>query len=173
MIISLLTELKMVVEEQNLENGGSVYVVKRESQFRNVVCGPVRWLKMLASELHWSFVFGVVSVYGINQGLGGSLGRVATEYYMKDVQKVQPSESQALTAITKIPWIIKPLWGILTDVLPIFGFHRRPYFILAGKCHSDHILCNCLISYTNLYVLYCVFFCRGAWSGFYVVHIAS
>ncbi|KAJ4915459.1 putative folate-biopterin transporter 2 [Raphanus sativus] len=39
-------------------------------------------------------------------------------------------QSQALTAITNIPWIIKPLWGILTDVLPIYGFHRRPYFVL-------------------------------------------
>ncbi|CAD5332630.1 unnamed protein product [Arabidopsis thaliana] len=142
----------MVVEEQSLENGGSVHVVKGESNFRNVVCGPVRWLKMLSSELHWSFVFGVVSLYGINQGLGGSLGRVATEYYMKDVQKVQPSESQALTAITKIPWIIKPLWGILTDVLPIFGFHRRPYFILAGVLGVVSLLFISLHSNLHLYL---------------------
>ncbi|KAG7556422.1 Biopterin transporter family [Arabidopsis suecica] len=142
----------VVEEEQNLENGGSVHVVKGESNFRNVVCGPVRWLKMLSSELHWSFVFGVVSLYGINQGLGGSLGRVATEYYMKDVQKVQPSESQALTAITKIPWIIKPLWGILTDVLPIFGFHRRPYFILAGVLGVVSLLFISLHSNLHLYL---------------------
>ncbi|XP_010454828.1 PREDICTED: probable folate-biopterin transporter 2 [Camelina sativa] len=143
----------MVVEEQNLENGGSVRVVKgEESHFRNVVCGPVRWLKMLSSELHWSFVFGVVSLYGVNQGLGGSLGRVATEYYMKDVQKVQPSESQALTAITKIPWIIKPLWGILTDVLPIFGFHRRPYFILAGVLGVVSLFFISLHSNLHLYL---------------------
>ncbi|CAH8337556.1 unnamed protein product [Eruca vesicaria subsp. sativa] len=102
------------------------------SRFRNVVSGPVLWLKRLVTELDWTFVFGVVSIYGINQGLGGSLRDVAKDYYMKDVQKVQPSESQAFTAITRIPWIIKPLWGILIDVLPIFGFHRRPYFILAG-----------------------------------------
>ncbi|CAL9231490.1 unnamed protein product [Arabidopsis halleri] len=82
----------MEIEEQNLENNGSVNVVERESKLRNVVCGPVRWLKMLASQLHWSYVFGVVSVYGINQGFGYSLGRVATDYYMKDVQKVQPSK---------------------------------------------------------------------------------
>jgi hypothetical protein len=65
---------------------------------------------------------------------------------MKDVQKVQPSESHALTAITKIPWIIKPLWGILTDVLPIFGFHRRPYFILAGKISLEISINVTLIS---------------------------
>lgn len=93
---------------------------------------PIYWLRMLAREMHWSFVFGVVVVYGISQGLGGALGRVGTEYYMKDVQKVQPSEAQVYSGITSIPWLVKPLWGLLTDVIPISGYHRRPYFIFAG-----------------------------------------
>ncbi|XP_010541554.1 PREDICTED: probable folate-biopterin transporter 2 [Tarenaya hassleriana] len=143
-----------MVEEPNLENGRSVDAGK-EGYLRNLVVGPVRWMRMLSAELHWSFVFGVVSVYGINQGVGGSLGRVATEYYMKDVQKVQPSESQALTAITKIPWIIKPLWGILTDVLPMFGFKRRPYFVLAGFLGAVSLL---LISvHSNLHLFLALF----------------
>ncbi|KAL8201116.1 hypothetical protein R6Q57_012455 [Mikania cordata] len=93
---------------------------------------PIDWFSMLSRETHWSFVIGVVVVYGINQGFGGSLGRVGTEYYMKDVQKVQPSEAQAYAGITNIPWIIKPIWGLLTDVVPILGYRRRPYFVLAG-----------------------------------------
>ncbi|KAK3437283.1 hypothetical protein EUGRSUZ_C01894 [Eucalyptus grandis] len=47
---------------------------------------------MLAVEMHWSFVLGVAIVYGISQGLGGALSDVATKYYIKDFQKVQPSE---------------------------------------------------------------------------------
>ncbi|KZV47279.1 hypothetical protein F511_07702 [Dorcoceras hygrometricum] len=97
------------------------------------VSTPVAWFKMLANELHWSFVYGVMVVYGISQGLGGSLAKVGTEYYMKDVQKVQPSEAQVYSGITSIPWIIKPLWGLLTDVVPILGYHRRSYFVFAGK----------------------------------------
>ncbi|MBA0564787.1 hypothetical protein Golob_009697, partial [Gossypium lobatum] len=93
--------------------------------------GPIYWFRMLALETHWSFVFAVVSTYGISQGLGGALARVGTEYYMKDVQKVQPSESQVYTGITSIPWIVKPIWGLLTDVIPIRGYRRRPYFILS------------------------------------------
>ncbi|XP_071917795.1 probable folate-biopterin transporter 2 isoform X2 [Coffea arabica] len=95
-------------------------------------CVPVHWLRKLAREMHWSFVFGVVIVYGISQGLGGGFARLGTEYYMKEVQKVQPSESQVYLGITNIPWIVKPLWGLLTDVVPILGYRRRPYFILAG-----------------------------------------
>lgn len=103
------------------------------SEIRSISYNPVDWFKMLAKELHWSFVFGVISVYGVSQGLGGALARVGTEYYMKDVQKVQPSEAQVYAGITSIPWIVKPLWGILTDVVPISGYQRRPYFIFAGS----------------------------------------
>lgn len=96
------------------------------------IWAPVNWFRMLAGEMHWSFVFGVLMVYGVSQGLGGALARVGTEYYMKDVQKVQPSEAQVYFGITNIPWLVKPLWGLLTDVVPIAGYRRRPYFIFAG-----------------------------------------
>ncbi|KAL5850181.1 hypothetical protein ACOSQ4_008194 [Xanthoceras sorbifolium] len=123
-----------MVEEENLESPKEVVML--ENEHKKGCCGwfltPIFWIKMLATETHWSFVFGVVVVYGISQGLGGALARVGTEYYMKDVQKVQPSEAQVYAGITSIPWIVKPLWGLLTDVLPILGYRRRPYFMVAG-----------------------------------------
>ena len=94
---------------------------------------PAAWLRMLARELHWSFVLGVAATYGVSQGLGGGISRVASDYYWKDVQRVQPSVAQVYQGITSIPWMIKPLWGLLTDVLPVAGYRRRPYFILAGE----------------------------------------
>lgn len=97
---------------------------------------PVAWFRMLVKELHWSFVLGVVATYGVSQGLGGGITRVASDYYWKDVQKVQPSAAQVYHGVTSIPWLIKPLWGLLTDVLPVAGYRRRPYFVLAGKDRS-------------------------------------
>lgn len=93
---------------------------------------PLNWFRMISRETHWSFVFGVMVVYGVSQGLGGGVGRVASDYYWKDAQMVQPSEAQIYQGITWIPWIVKPLWGLLTDVLPVAGYRRRPYFIFAG-----------------------------------------
>lgn len=123
------------MKEENLEeaSGDTVEEYNEPKRgFCDCCCIPIHWFKMLATEMHWSFVLGVVVVYGISQGLGGALARVGTEYYMKDVQKVQPSEAQIYAGITSIPWIVKPLWGLLTDVLPIYGYRRRPYFIFAG-----------------------------------------
>ncbi|XP_022731052.1 probable folate-biopterin transporter 2 isoform X2 [Durio zibethinus] len=123
-----------MVEEESIE--ASREAVEEDDEGPKGLCycfsGPIYWLKMLAVEMHWSFVFGVVAIYGINQGFGGALARIVTEYYMKDVQEVQPSEAQVYSGITSIPWIIKPIWGLLTDVLPIMGYRRRPYFILSG-----------------------------------------
>lgn len=98
----------------------------------NLIIRPVNWFRMLSDELSWRFVLAVVIVYGINQGISIGLYRVSVQYYMKDVQKLQPSEAQFYSGIIQIPWIIKPLWGLLTDIVPIFRLRRRPYFIFAG-----------------------------------------
>lgn len=97
-----------------------------------LIMSGVNWLRMLSNELHWSFVMGVISVYGISQGLSMGLSRVTMQYYMKDEQKIQPSEAQISMGVVRFPWVVKPLWGLLTDVLPLFGYRRRPYFIFAG-----------------------------------------
>ncbi|XP_059638673.1 probable folate-biopterin transporter 3 [Cornus florida] len=97
-----------------------------------LILRPIRWVKMLCDELRWSFVLSVGIVYGLNQGLGMGLSRLTIAYYMKDVQKLQPSEAQVYSGIILIPFIIKPLWGLLTDIVPINGYRRRPYFVFAG-----------------------------------------
>ncbi|KAL6585006.1 hypothetical protein OROMI_004295 [Orobanche minor] len=61
---------------------------------RSLLLAPIYWFKVLAKEFHWSIVSGVIIMCGASQGLGGSLARVGTQYYMKDVQRVQPSEAQ-------------------------------------------------------------------------------
>ncbi|KAK6153799.1 hypothetical protein DH2020_013438 [Rehmannia glutinosa] len=109
---------------------------QKEKPSKNGILGlifsPFDFLKKLSDELHWSFVLGVVIVYGINQGIGLGLSKVSTQYYMKDEQKLQPSEAQVYHGLIMIPWIVKPLWGLLTDTVPIAGYRRRPYFIFAG-----------------------------------------
>ncbi|PON68346.1 Folate-biopterin transporter [Parasponia andersonii] len=97
-----------------------------------LVLEPLQWLQMLSSQLNPSFVFGVILVYGFNQGFSGSFFKVVSDYYWKDVQQVQPSVVQLYTGLYSIPWVMKPIWGLMTDVFPVKGYRRRPYFVLAG-----------------------------------------
>ncbi|XP_020080569.1 probable folate-biopterin transporter 6 [Ananas comosus] len=110
----------------------SVFTTSAVASVVASVWGGWGWVGMLGRELGGSFVFGVVAVYGASQGAGGSLFRVASDYYWKDVQRQQPSAVQLFTGCYYVPWLLKPLWGLLTDLVPVAGYRRRPYFVLAG-----------------------------------------
>ena len=75
-------------------------------------------------------LFGILTVYFV-QGILG-LARLAVSFFLKDDLGLTPAQVAALTGISSIPWIIKPLFGFLSDGLPIFGYRRRPYLILSG-----------------------------------------
>lgn len=32
--------------------------------------------------------------------------------------------------IKALPWVIKPVYGLLSDAVPLLGYHRRSYLIL-------------------------------------------
>ncbi|KAK9052786.1 hypothetical protein SSX86_029416 [Deinandra increscens subsp. villosa] len=106
--------------------------VKHPGPITSLILQPFQWLNMLSSELNPSFILGIFLIYGLSQGFSGSFFKVVTDYYWKDVQKVQPSKVQLFIGLYHIPWVMKPVWGLMTDVFPIMGYRRRPYFVIAG-----------------------------------------
>ncbi|CAN1341824.1 Probable folate-biopterin transporter 6 [Linum perenne] len=112
---------------------------------KTILIDPIQWLQMLSSNLNPTFILAIFTVYGLSQGFSGSFFRVVTDYYWKDVQKLQPSTLQIYIGFYYIPWILKPLWGLLTDVFPIGGYNRRPYFVAAGVLGSVSALAVALL----------------------------
>jgi folate/biopterin transporter len=43
-----------------------------------------------------------------------------------------PEGVAALMGIAALPWVVKPLFGFISDGLPVFGYRRRPYLFLSG-----------------------------------------
>eukprot|EP00602_Paraphysomonas_sp_CaronLab_P009170 CAMPEP_0185032074 /NCGR_PEP_ID=MMETSP1103-20130426/19919_1 /TAXON_ID=36769 /ORGANISM="Paraphysomonas bandaiensis, Strain Caron Lab Isolate" /LENGTH=560 /DNA_ID=CAMNT_0027567833 /DNA_START=250 /DNA_END=1932 /DNA_ORIENTATION=+ len=86
----------------------------------------------MAKAFGWPFILSVFIVYGFQQGLGNSWFFQARDYYFKDVLKIPPAEAQSFIAASQTPWNLKPIYGMTSDSLPIYGFHRIPYIILAG-----------------------------------------
>lgn len=72
----------------------------------------------------------ILLVYFV-QGILG-LARLAVSFFLKDDLGLTPAEVAALTGLATLPWTIKPLFGFLSDGLPILGYRRRPYLILSG-----------------------------------------
>src|SRR4028119_2205345 len=65
------------------------------------------------------------------QGILG-LGRLAVSFFLKDELGMSPAEVSAMLGVVALPWIIKPVFGFMSDGLPIFGYRRRPYIVLSG-----------------------------------------
>ncbi|NMF66367.1 folate/biopterin family MFS transporter [Brasilonema octagenarum] len=75
-------------------------------------------------------LLGILTVYFV-QGILG-LARLAVSFFLKDELLLTPVQVAALFGVVSLPWILKPLFGFLSDGLPIFGYRRRPYLILSG-----------------------------------------
>lgn len=72
----------------------------------------------------------ILSVYFVQGALG--LSRLAVSYFLKDEIGLSPAECAALIGVSMTPWLVKPLYGFLSDALPLFGYRRRSYLIGAG-----------------------------------------
>ncbi|KAL7618419.1 probable folate-biopterin transporter 4 [Lactuca sativa] len=89
----------------------------------------IGWLKQLRIAFGASFVWLVCLIY-FTQGFR-SFVWTAVSYQLKDRLKLTPSASQFVTSIAFFPWSIKPIYGIVSDCIPIKGRKRIPYLVIA------------------------------------------
>ncbi|KAJ4975287.1 hypothetical protein NE237_000393 [Protea cynaroides] len=87
------------------------------------------WMKQLQAAYGISFLWLICLVYFI-QGFR-SFVWTAVSYQLKDRLNLSPSASQLVFSIAFFPWSIKPLYGILSDCIPIRGRKRIPYLIFS------------------------------------------
>jgi len=72
------------------------------------------------------FLAAVVAVY-FSQGFRSSFTGLAVQYVLKDGFRLDPSAMAGVVATTILPWSLKPLYGIVSDCVPIGGRRRRPW----------------------------------------------
>lgn len=89
----------------------------------------------------------ILTVYFV-QGILG-LARLAVSFFLKDELLLSPVQVSVLMGIVAIPWIIKPVFGFVSDGLPIFGYRRRPYLILSGILGATSWVCLATIVHTS------------------------
>jgi len=79
-------------------------------------------------------VAAICTVYFVQGALG--IASLATAFFLKNELGLGPAESAALLGVTTTPWVIKPVYGFLSDAVPLFGYRRRSYLALAGLVGS-------------------------------------
>ncbi|MFZ1922961.1 MAG: MFS transporter [Xanthobacteraceae bacterium] len=68
------------------------------------------------------------------EGLGQVVGLISQPltYYLKQEHNWTPVQVTAFLTIFNLPWIIKPLYGMVSDFVPLFGYRRKSYLIVAN-----------------------------------------
>lgn len=75
-------------------------------------------------------LFAILSVYFVQGVL--AFPRLALSFFLKDTLLLSPAEVASITAASMLPWVLKPLYGFLSDSVPIAQSRRRSYLILSG-----------------------------------------
>jgi MFS family permease len=73
----------------------------------------------------------VYTVEGIGQAKVGVIWQPLT-HYLKESLAWTPVQIATSLAVLDVPWVVKPLYGILSDFLPLFSYRRRSYLLLAN-----------------------------------------
>ncbi|KAE8125591.1 hypothetical protein FH972_020374 [Carpinus fangiana] len=89
----------------------------------------IGWVKQLNAAFGASFLWLICLIY-FTQGFR-SFVWTAVSYQLKDGLKLSPSASQFVSSVAFFPWSIKPLYGIISDCIPIKGRRRIPYLVIA------------------------------------------
>jgi MFS family permease len=73
----------------------------------------------------------VYVVEGVGQ-VGGLIAQPLT-FYLKQERGWTALQVTAYLAVFNVPWIIKPIYGAVSDFVPLFGYRRKPYLLAANS----------------------------------------
>ncbi|KAG8098517.1 hypothetical protein GUJ93_ZPchr0013g37529 [Zizania palustris] len=57
---------------------------------------------------------------------------VAIVYFVQGVLGLSRLATAVISGLSALPWLVKPLYGFISDSIPLFGYRRRSYLILSG-----------------------------------------
>lgn len=103
-----------------------------------------------------ALLFGVVY---FSQGMWYLPNQVITVFF-KD-QGYTPSQVASFFLISSIPWFIKPIYGLISDFVPLFGRRRKSYFLLTCTLAALSGICLALTSVQTFWWVAALFTIMG------------
>ena len=73
----------------------------------------------------------VYTVEGIGQAKVGIVWQPLT-WFLKTQHGWTALQIAASLAVLDVPWVVKPLYGLVSDFVPLFGYRRRSYLLLSN-----------------------------------------
>jgi hypothetical protein len=104
---------------------------------RKPLQGPLGWaantlgLDELADKFGYKLLIMLFASQHLMKGFAGALMGPCSSYLYKAYNVAGP-QMQIFGGVTQLPWAMKPIIGLLSDALPIRGFHKAPYILGAS-----------------------------------------
>ena len=85
------------------------------------------------------FLFGLAYfAEGLSQA-GGLIGQ-PLNFYMKEGLGFTTAQVADYLAILSIPWMIKPVYGLVSDYIPLLGYRRKTWLMVVNLCAASGFL---------------------------------
>ena len=84
------------------------------------------------------------------------LQRLPFDHYGKDVAGWSATRLASMHALLALPWAVKPIYGALSDNVPLFGSRRRSYLVVANALAATACLVLWL-TFSQTSVMICLF----------------
>merc|ERR1719215_2263758 len=128
--------------------------------------GPLAWaanvlgLDALADKFGYKLLVMLFASQHLMKGFAGALMGPCSSYLYKAYNVAGP-QMQIYGGVTQLPWAMKPIIGLLSDALPIRGFHKSPYILGAsavGAVSLALIGASTRVHLTVTMLVICMFF---------------
>src|SRR5918996_6607298 len=91
--------------------------------------GSLAGLAMTADERRAARVKWVIGTPYFVQGTS-NLAEIPILYFIKFTLGMGDAGGQLFDSLRNAGWFVKPLWGYISDRVPLLGYHRKSWFVL-------------------------------------------
>ncbi|MGD9683273.1 MAG: MFS transporter [Candidatus Obscuribacterales bacterium] len=82
-----------------------------------------------------AFFFAAYVLQGFACAQFGVVGQ-PTQYFLLEGLSLNAGEISLIMSVMMIPWIIKPVYGMISDAIPLLGYRRKSYLVIGSLVAS-------------------------------------
>jgi hypothetical protein len=79
-----------------------------------------------------------------------TLTEVPILYFIKYVPEMGDAGGQLFDALRQSGWFVKPLWGVISDKCPLWGYHRKSWYVLMALLTTAFWSLNALLAFVGV-----------------------
>jgi folate/biopterin transporter len=123
-------------------------LLRKDPKF-NLGFGLVEWFETLGDSFGYRLLVMLFFVQHLMKGFVASLSIKATPYLYRGYHLAAP-QVQIYSGVAQLPWSMKPIIGLISDVFPIRGYNKAPYMIMTSLAGGIAFACIGLCSQASM-----------------------